>query len=351
MHTRELIDLAAFVAAQGPILVHSTRQVSTSALAQYWTASKCRLDRWSRSLGCLHRQPPQELADSEAAQRTARSVCEEIIVSEMLTRVWSSILHWFDSTANKNEAQHVATSVLAGQLEASNRALVMMASRHVFSPPTNVELNRLRRMAERWTDFLLGGFGPQGNPLRFAHDAGRAEEFTQDFARHRNSTIRMQIWGIVNSSLRAAFGPQLQGDAANADLNSRIAGAILGCFPAEAFDSAGTYRSLWLLRLSATASDTQMLVESLLSADGSNKAPGAVRAKATALIAPIQWTASTSDWLYNRASLRSRFSSTSALCRCSNSQNLCQPSHELTSRWEFYLSSWHAWPRSMAAIA
>ncbi len=67
--------------------------------------------------------------------------------------------------------------------------------------------------------------------------------------------------------MRTTFARRLQDDTDNADLNSRIAGAILACFPAEMFDSVGVYHSLWQSRLSAMTSDTQVMVEELLSDD------------------------------------------------------------------------------------
>ena len=51
----------------------------------------------------------------------------------------------------------------------------------------------------------------------------------------------------------------------NADLNARIATAILSCFPAELFDSTGQFRSLWLLRLFNATSDAQGMIAELLA--------------------------------------------------------------------------------------
>ena len=50
MHARELVELAAILSAQGPMLIRSTPQLSSHGVQQYWTASKCRLDRWARNL-------------------------------------------------------------------------------------------------------------------------------------------------------------------------------------------------------------------------------------------------------------------------------------------------------------
>ena len=274
MHTRELVDLAAFVAAQGRALVTATRQVPTTALAQYWTASKCRHDRWNRAL--RESLPPaaenhrNNSAVAKSSVQTLQGLCEEVLVSEMLTRVWSCIITSFDSAAGVGEAQPVSASVLAGQLEASNRVLALISTRNLWTGSAGAELNSLRRLTERWTDLLLGSLQGVCEIFSFAHDASRAQEFALDFSHSRQSAIRQQAWALLTASLRVAFIPLLTGDPSNADLNFRIAGAIVACFPADLFDSIGVFHSLWMLRLSATTSDTQLMIDQLIAAEATD---------------------------------------------------------------------------------
>ncbi|HTQ38370.1 MAG TPA: hypothetical protein VMJ32_05050 [Pirellulales bacterium] len=271
MHARELIDLAVFVAAQGPVLLGSVRQVPTTALSQYWTVSKCRLDRWNRTLR-EGQVPAAARHDELATGRGLQAVCEEILISEMLTRVWSSILTALDYVSQNNEAQPVAASVLAGHLEASNRVLSLISYNPQAALNNEGELNRLRRLTERWTDLLLGSLGSLIHAPQFAHDAVRAEEFSRDFDRSRQPHVRLQAWNLISASLRSTFESHLHGVTPNADLNSSIAGAVLVCFPAHLFDSTGVYHSLWNLRLSAMTSDTQNMVDQLLAADSPEEA-------------------------------------------------------------------------------
>src|SRR5262245_56303947 len=119
MHTRDLVDLAAFVAAQGPALLSGSQQLPETSLAQYWTISNGGLDRWNRSL--RHVQSKAFAPEARCDTRALQAVCEEVIVSEMVTRIWSSLLTAFDYHAGGGEAQPVASNVLSGHLEASNR--------------------------------------------------------------------------------------------------------------------------------------------------------------------------------------------------------------------------------------
>ena len=272
MQTAELVDLAAFVAANGQALIAGSRTVPTTALADYWTASKCRHDRWNRWLREHFRTAPSTKQIGVKVESTAiHAVCEEILISEMLTRVWSSIITSLDSATGASEAQPVAASVMAGQLDASNRVLEFIALERKNSNGADSDLNRLRRLTQRWTDLLLGGLLGVCEISPFVHDATRAQEFADDFGRSREAAIRQQAWALLTMSLRTAFHSCLCDETPNADLNARIAGSIVACFPSDLFDSTGVFHSLWMLRLSATTADTQLLVDELLAADATSK--------------------------------------------------------------------------------
>jgi hypothetical protein len=267
MHTHDVVDLAAFISAQGPAFLSGAQHPPETSLAQYWTLSKCRLDRWNRSLRQLQTSGRAFAQGANADNHGLQSLCEEIIVSEMVTRVWSSLLTAFDYLSGGGEAQPVASNVLSGHLEASNRVLNIIAYNRHHAKGPEADLNRLRRLTERWTDMLLGSLGTQIRADDFAHVPARAEEFSHDFDRSRQPGLRKQAWGLVAASLRETFEPHLNATAPNADLNTRIGGSILACFPAEVFDSTGMYHGLWDLRVTTMASDAQQLVEQLLAAD------------------------------------------------------------------------------------
>ena len=274
MQTAELVDLAAFVAANGQALIAGSRAVPTTALADYWTASKCRHDRWNRWLREFFRTAPNaKQFEIKVESRAIHALCEEILISEMLTRVWSSIITSLDSAIGASEAHPVAASVMAGQLDATNRVLDLISLERTNSNAPDSDLNRLRRMTQRWTDLLLGGLLGVCEISAFVHDANRAREFADDFGRARQPTIRQQAWALLTTSLRTAFGSCLCDESPNGDLNARIAGSIVACFPADLFDSTGAFHSLWMLRLSATTADTQLLVDQLLASEQAPEPP------------------------------------------------------------------------------
>ena len=267
MHARELVELAAIVSAHGPVLVRGIQQLSTSGVEQYWTASKCRLDRWARSL----RSFAAEAADPQARRVQwpfFRGVLEEILTSEMLTRVWAAVLCAYDRHHGEEVAEPVVRSVLIGHLEARHRVLMLLVHGPGIDAESAVQLNCLRRRVERWCDFLVGYLTGLADVSEFAVEPRRAKEFAEDLRCQSRLPGGRFAWPLVQASVRAAFQRGLCPVSPNADLNAHIAVSILACFPSELFDSTGLLRSLWLLRLTNVANDAQGMLDQLLACDG-----------------------------------------------------------------------------------
>ncbi|MEN6405478.1 MAG: hypothetical protein ABFC77_03300 [Thermoguttaceae bacterium] len=257
MHARELVELAAIVSAQGTVLIESGQPIPAAGIESYWTASKVRLDRWAWRLRRFAHptasRPPESWSDLEA-------LLEEVLLSEMLTRVWTAVLCLCDRVHGGDDAEPIARSVLLGHTEARNRVLQLLVRAPSTHRDSAARLNRLRRRVECWTDVLVSRFADRHDADQFAFDPQRAKDFAADF-RHRDPR---QIWPLFLGSLRAAFRCDLSDESPNADLNARIGASVLSCFPPETFDSTGLPASLWLLRLTRAADDVQGMLDGLL---------------------------------------------------------------------------------------
>lgn len=277
MHAHELVELAAIAAVQAGAVVTAGR-LPFAALADYWSASKCRLDRWSRALKQLstsgfaeliapgpfgtRRQWFGEPHDPRGVQNPrqaphaeiipdAKLIVEEILLSEVLTRVWAAVLSGHDSHWGTSDAEPIARSVLIGHLEARHRALTLLAQGPGINSYEALELNRLRRRAERWTDLLLGQVLLVADASPLAFDADLAREFADELRGQPAWQPGGNAWSLALSSLRASFHPVPQYVSPYADLNSQIASAVIAAFPSEAFESAGTPLPQWARSLSA----------------------------------------------------------------------------------------------------
>lgn len=271
MHSRELAELAAIVSAHGPVLIRGVERLSAGGMEEYWTASKIRLDRWGH---CL-RDFIAKANDSQwhkAQWPHVRGVLEEIIIGEILTRVWTAVVCSHDRQHGADDAEPIARSVMQGHVEAKHRVLTLLVRGPGMDPEAAMKLNHLRRRAERWTDMLVGFLAGLHNSTQFAVDPRRAEDFSKDLHYQCRHPGGRQAWPLVLASIRAAFQQGLAPQSPNAALNARIASSILSCFQPELFDSTGLFCSMWLMRLASAANDAQGMIDELLAAEGPSPA-------------------------------------------------------------------------------
>jgi len=281
MRAPELVEFAALVSAHAAVLIEGTFELSVDGLAQYWAASRCRLDRWASAFkfssltqatstpqGMLDQPPPAtERSSLPASRGYLKGVLAEILASEVLTRVWSGVLVGCDRKRGDGDAAPIAQSVLAGHVEARNRALKLLAHGPGVTSHDAVQLNRIRRQSERWTDLLLGHLTTIVDVSELAFHPSVACEFAEELRGKPGWSAGGQAWLLWLASLRAGFRRDFGLMSPNADLNAQIASAILGCFPPELFDSTGLVQSLWLTRLSRATDDMQGLISQLFQAE------------------------------------------------------------------------------------
>jgi len=276
MHARELAELAAQLATEGGGLIHTAGDFDQKGIEQYWVASRCRLDRWSKAFARLSAQA-QTADGADRAKRWAllRPTLEEILTSEVLTRIWTAVAMGRDKFHGTAELEPVARSIMVGHFEARHRTLRLMVHGQGYSVEEAVSLNRLRRKCERWNDLLLSALSDETDVTEFAFDPSRVG----DFALERKDNVRQGLaqaaWQVSLASLRVSFQQGLKGIAANPDLNEQIASGIISCFSAESFDSLGVFRPSWLIRMHNITSDTQGLLDEILASDDPHDHPEA----------------------------------------------------------------------------
>ncbi len=163
------------------MLIRSAPRLSSHGVQQYWTASKCRLDRWARNLKSFAADATQVDATAVRVQWPyVRGVLEEILTGEVLTRVWTAVLCLYDRQHGGNEFESLARSIMIGHLEARHRVLMLLVRGPGVDAEGAVKLNHLRRRAERWTDLLVGHLARYGDVAELAINVDRAVEFSRD---------------------------------------------------------------------------------------------------------------------------------------------------------------------------
>lgn len=267
MHVREHVQLAAYLALNAPNYFRDQGVILSNGLEPYWVASKCRLDRWGIRLK-THAQlvSTGKRDDMPRYWNAVRPVFEEILVGDVLTRVWMSLSSAHDRITRRNVAEPIARSVFLGHMEARNRALTLLLSGKGLDASLMVPLNRLRRRCERWTDMLLGHIAADTDVNNFGYDQDRVREFGSDIRGQRRKLDRHAKWILLLESALDAFA-DLNPEPANGDLNQRIADTMMGCLGSALFDREGLRQPMWISRIMHMTEDTQALVDQLLSSD------------------------------------------------------------------------------------
>lgn len=263
MHVRHLVELAAQLASHGPALIQRQQPLPRDCLLRYWTASQSRAGEWSRTLKGFAEPDSDLLPDENTTQgwQQVRRALEEIFLAEVLTRVFAAVGAAIDQARGELEATPVVRSILISHTEARVRALKSLLRGRGVPANDAIDLNRLRKRTERWTDVLIGSLARTADVAEFAAEPERAREFAQEFGEQKSWKEAQTEWALVLASLRTSLATVWQTYQSKEDWNGRIAESIIGCFDASLFDDSGVFQSLWTTRLLAIADDTQAMLD------------------------------------------------------------------------------------------
>jgi hypothetical protein len=258
MHAHELADLAALSAVHGEQLIAADATTMDQLLSVYWKACRCRLDRWCRSLALVAKHP-----ERQAWTEYEIGTIEEILVSDLITRVVAAIAVAHDARLCANESAPVARNIFTAHVDVRRRAIALAIAPHRNQLQAEDFLT-LRRQCERWTDLLLAYLTPHVAVDEFAADAARVGDFAFDAREHlrSGSSSDMAVTMII-AGMRSSLGPLKSPATLNSDLNQEIATAIIGGFDPSFFDTHGHLQSSWLERLRRVPDETPLDCDNL----------------------------------------------------------------------------------------
>lgn len=255
MHARDTIELAGLLSFAAPAVVLDASPISFERLGQYWAASKCRFDRWSKGLrGAIEPKAPHSLWSKHRDRDYLRDLLEEVLTSEVLTRTWGAILTAHDARQGQSDGDSIGRGVAQGHREARARVLALISKGPGVAAEDALALSRLRRSIERWSDLLLARIGRFADVGDYAFDRRRALDIAQREA--KSSLPESDLTAAMSvAALRVEF-PLSERAAPNGDLNLEIAKSILGCLTPAVFDDRGQIRGIRQSAFYSAASDT-----------------------------------------------------------------------------------------------
>lgn len=268
MKACQLAELAGWVAIQSPDLTFGSEQHSVLMASSYWTASRARLQRW---VGALRQFEQELIAAGPSATPGGEdpnwsalgTVLQEIILSDLLTRIWSATVTADNQPHRAAELQSLADSVFISQLETKNRALRLLLASRQRNEDFHHRFNSLRRRMERWCDLFLGQIKLNQQALLYSYDSSRVRDFYRERCQSSGTEL-LNRQRLLTQSFAADLPRQSSDTLTNPDLNRQIAEGILACFPADRFESQGLPEAIRPLWLEKSQADTQMLLDHLI---------------------------------------------------------------------------------------
>ncbi|MCA9072387.1 MAG: hypothetical protein KDA84_25860, partial [Planctomycetaceae bacterium] len=247
---------------------------SDQAFDKLFDASRKRSEAWFARMQSLKAGAHCWNSLYDPTDDCRRPLIEEILISEILTRVLAGLLHSsFDFQGN--HANHRRASELMHHSQESRRlALEQMVEMADAQNPIVRKLDRLRRSAERWTDRLLGPIACRVKLDRWLFDPPRSIEFGETILRHLATPVGNRLFV---AGLRIAFPPTVQGVPSHSGLHREFAQAVLGLLSPELFETNGELHPLRTLRALANPLITDQAPAKPTKASNSPQLPNAVK--------------------------------------------------------------------------
>lgn len=244
MNLRQTAEVATLIATSASHIVDSPQPIPAESIHGYWKQSRTRLRCWFAALRAM-RTPPDLPSNDGAQGQTGRLLilCREILVAEMLTRVWSTVLVAADRQRQTDAARAAVDAVYRGHLEARHEVLLLLADDGVFSLADQISLDRFRRRIERWTDALLGPLVASYRVTDFAFDVSRAEDFAESALHSQLRDAAAPSVPFLLAGVAVAFPRSADADRERAVLSLAIMRSMLAAFPREAFVNDGRLKT------------------------------------------------------------------------------------------------------------
>ena len=126
------------MAAHSQIFIEQREEVTTEAIGDYYILSRNRFNRWMRDLDDLGRgvslQDPLHLVGLITGRPATRGITEQILINEMVTRVWTVLLLARDAHNGIDRIRPVARNIHMGHMAVRHKALGVVLSDEGLMP-------------------------------------------------------------------------------------------------------------------------------------------------------------------------------------------------------------------------
>jgi hypothetical protein len=237
-----LTEVAALMAAHHLLFIEQSGELPNQTIGDYYIRSRNRFNRWMRDLSDLEKgvavSDPFRMLGLVAPRPAIRSLAEQIMINEMIARIWTVLLIARDRHNGIDRVRPVAHNVFLGHLSVRHKAVSACLNDQGMSQKDIVEVERIRNATERWTDILCCPVMNFYDLWQYAFDQDRAKQFLADRADQKSMSHQSQVWVLILAGMRHSF-PDTDGLAAPIHDDDRaITRLILSSFPEQAPEMA-----------------------------------------------------------------------------------------------------------------
>jgi len=251
MHCITLAELAAVISQHAPAIVYRRANIPSVAMVQYWACSRKRFELWHHTMARYTNA--ERDGDAQGLRRWWSQhivVLEEVIVSEMLTRVVATLGSALDAVSGTDEVGPITHAIHLSHLEASNRVQSLMLRGRGSRVQDAVRLNRLRTGVERWTDALVGRMCVQSTDwISYGFDQDRAATHARELRGYGYGPSRDAAAWLMNAAMRDMLSRRTSPRAALPEANQKVAESVMMMMQQDLFDGVGALKSLWMQRI------------------------------------------------------------------------------------------------------
>jgi hypothetical protein len=237
-----LTEVAALMAAHNRLFIEQAAELPNQVIGDYYIRSRNRFNRWIRDLSDLENglevRDPLHLIGLVSPRPAIRSLAEQIMVNEMVARIWTILLIARDLHHGVDRVRPVAHNVFLGHLTIRHKAISACLSDHRMASHDMVAIDRIRSSTERWTDMLCCQMMDRYSLWQYAFDQERARQFLMDRTDQQSVNHQSQAWVLILAGIRHSF-PDTEGLRALIHEDDRsIIRLILSSFPEDAPEMA-----------------------------------------------------------------------------------------------------------------
>lgn len=233
-----LTEVAAIMAAHSQMFIEQPEEISAEAVGDYYIHSRNRFNRWMRDLDASETTGPTRdsvrLAGPARFQSIPVAVTQEVLINDMVARIWTLLLLARDANHGIDRTQPVARNIYLGHLSVRHKAMRALLTDDRVSPEQLLAVDKLRKSIERWTDLLGCSLMGQFNLWDYAFDKERATEFLVDRADQSATSHHSRSWVLILAGLRHSFQDTDGLSASIHEDDRRLVRLMLNCFPESA---------------------------------------------------------------------------------------------------------------------